>query len=134
MRIFFSLLIGLIAGVIVIALIQLISHLIFTMPEGLEVTHYGQWARYLDQMPKSAIAAILLGWFGGAYVASYIATRSSKDISLFSAAIEGLLFTGGGVFIMLTAPYPAWMWIVGIASIVLGVLLGGQKAISATFN
>ncbi|MCH8276694.1 MAG: hypothetical protein IIA50_04030 [Bacteroidetes bacterium] len=134
MKKLFSLLMGLVAGVIVIILIQLISHLVFTMPEGLEVTHYGQWGRYLDQMPKSAIAAILLGWFGGAYVASYIATRSSKDISLLSAAMEGLLFTGGGVMILSAASYPAWMWIVGIASIVLGSLLGGQKAISATFN
>ncbi len=134
MRKFLSILLGLVAGILVITLIQLISHLVFAMPEGLEVTGYGRWGPYLSLMPRAALATILVGWFTGTFAGSYIATRSGQDISLSSAAVGGTVYGATGVIIMLSAPYPAWMWLIGLACIFLGAAFGGNTAISSGYE
>jgi hypothetical protein len=129
---------GFIAGAVVMTVLHMASGLVYPPPEGLDM--WSQEPEQLERMrewfstlPAGAfLLAILvhgLGCMGGAVVAMLIAGRRS----LWPAVIVGVLFTAAGVINLTSIPHPSWFPYVDlpvymVLALVAGVLLRRSEA------
>jgi hypothetical protein len=120
---------GLSAGITVIALLQVLGHKIWPLPEGLDVTDKAALIEALKQAPVGALLWVAFSWFAGTAFGSYIALRVSRDVwtSWPAVTVEAVLLAAG-VMNLLALPHPGWFWVVGLISFPLGAFTGIRLA------
>lgn len=128
MRRLLGVFVGLVSGSLVIILIQLLTHTLFTLPDALHVTDYGTIILYHDQIPRAAVYSVVFGWVIAAFVASFVSTKLGKDISLFSAGFMAVAYCFLGTYVMIDNPHPAWLWFVALGGIIVSAIYAGQLA------
>jgi hypothetical protein len=108
---------GVVAGIVVAFLcvlgIEMIGHLAFPPPPGIDLTDPAQVARIMENVPRAALAFVAAAWFIGALAGSWVANRvAGRALAGWSVVV---LVLAAGVYTMTTIPHPAWMWAMGIA-------------------
>lgn len=128
-----AILMGLFAGVIVIYLIESISHQIYPMPNGLKIENKQALEEWMNTLPAGANFLVLVAWLLGSTVGGFVASymdRANAKTSTIGVGIFLLIATLMNLYLI---PHPAWMWIGGIIAIFIGVWLGykfrGQQSL-----
>lgn len=102
--------VGLIAGVLTITLIERITSGMYPYPEGMDVNDMEAFKAYAKSLPAAAFAMVMLGHLAGAFISGIVATLIIKN-SLKPALIAGGIFTGVGLLnLLMLNIHPAWMW------------------------
>ena len=120
---------GLIAGGIVISIVQIAAITLLPVPEGVPTD------RALIEpgdIPAVNMAAVLIAWAAGAFIGGGTAARIARQAKRRLALIVGAFFLIAGIYNMATIPSPLWFWVLGILlflpSAHLGAsLLGGSE-------
>lgn len=109
---------GLIAGSVIIFLVELINAARFGQPAAGTPT--------TASLPTSAFALVLVGWFLGCALGSYTTARLSGSNRAAHAAVVTALFLIAGIFNLATLPHPLWMWPATVLAFVLGGVAGAK--------
>jgi hypothetical protein len=120
---------GLCAGITVVALLQAAGHKIWPVPAGIDITDKAAMADIVRQLPLPAILWVALSWFAGTLFGSYLALRVAGDAwTTWPAVTVEAVLLAFGVMTLMSFPHPGWFWVVGLASFPLGAFSGIRLA------
>ena len=113
MKIVLGIVVGLVVGFLVISGIEYVIHfMLYPPPPGTDIRDPADLERILAAMPTAAMALVALAWFLGTLAGAWVANRiSGRAVAGWTIAAVAIL---GGVYSMVTATHPAWMWVSGI--------------------
>ena len=127
-RSFLGIVAGLIVGSVVIALVERLNGLVFSLPPGVDVTNREALAEAMSDMPALALVGVLVAWGLGTFLGSWTAVRIGVREARSQALIVGMILLAAAIVNMLTLPHPVWFWIVGVLLFVPSALLGAWGA------
>jgi len=107
-----AVIVGLVAGMIIVALIEGLGHALWPPPKGVDLRDPAQLEALIPTLPFGALAAVVVAWalgsFGGGWMAATL-SRSPRE-----ALAVGFLILCMGVVTMVQIPHPLWMWVMGV--------------------
>ena len=123
LRSFLAVLAGLIAGSVIIFLVEMISAMRYDLTRP-----GGSGAMEMKALPTGAYVFVLIGWFLGTALGSFTTARLSGPNQAVHAAVVTAIFLAGGIFNLATLPHPLWMWPGAVLAFVLGGATGAKFA------
>ena len=123
---FFSVIAGLIAGGIVIYLIQMISARQYPLPPELDPADVEAMKEHIAGLPVGAFLYIILAWAMGALVGGFIAGIIIREKAVLYAVIIGAILMSFGFINLIMVPHPVWFWFAGMAVFLPFAWLGGK--------
>ena len=124
LRIVGSVVAGAVTAFATVWLIELIGHLIFPLPEDLDLRNPEVAAQSLPSIPLPAKLIVVFAWFAGALAGGYVAKRISGR--WWPAWLIAVVVAVGGIMTIMMIPHPAWMQIAAVVAPLLGGLVGGH--------
>ncbi len=117
---------GVIAGGLAVFALETLGHIIFPLPEGIEIDPMDMESvrAAASQIPAINKLAVVIAWFGGAVVAGWVASLVSQSGKLLVPLICGGILMLGGLANLISIPSPIWMWVLGLAAFLPGAWLG----------
>jgi len=123
---------GVVAGSLVMVIVETLGHKIYPVAMNLESTTKEAKAEYMKSLPLSAMLMIILAWAIGAFVSGIVATLVGKDATSFTALRSGGVLFALAIFNMIVIPHPIWFWIAGLLVFIpfswLGYKIVGPKS------
>lgn len=108
----FAIMVGVVAGALVIGGVEMLGHSLFGMGESMpDPSDPAAVQAYADGMSFAALASLLVGWCAGAYVGSLVAIR------IAGGSQRLITFVVGGFVLFVTAmnffqfPHPLWLMV-----------------------
>lgn len=126
MKSILSILVALFAAVIVIYIVESFSHMMYAMPEGMDLQDKQAMEDWIRTLPFGAMVLVLLAWFSGATVGGFIASFMDRDNAMRSSMVVGMLLLIITLVNLFEIPHPVWMWVGGIIAIASGTWIGQQ--------
>ncbi|MFY0482396.1 hypothetical protein ACI6PS_07295 [Flavobacterium sp. PLA-1-15] len=105
---------GLVAGGIVITLVEMVARQLHPFPEGIKMDDFAALAEHASKAPLSAQIAILVGYALGAITAGFVATIIAKDGKKIYATICASLFIISTIINLSMIETPIWFWIIAL--------------------
>ncbi len=123
---------GLFAGFLIVALVEALSPLLFTMPAGLNPKNPESIRQYAEQIPAGSLVVVLLahalGSFGGGWLAALVARVKPVQHAL----IVGALVMIAGIVNLVIIPHPLWFSILDVLVYMPSAYLGGTMVTSTS--
>lgn len=116
--------VGVLAGAIVIFVVEAIGHIFFPPPEGLDIRDPAARDIIMSQIPTGAKIAVVVAWFAGVFAGGVAALMVARRWAPAAWVVAGTLFAMA-LITMVQIPHPWWM----MAGAVAATLLGGFGAI-----
>ena len=126
LRIVGSICAGAIVAFAVIWLIETVGHLIYPLPEDLDLRNPEAVARATQSIPLPAKIIVVFAWFAGALAGGYVAKRIRGR--WWSPWLIAALVAFGAVIAIMMIPHPVWMQIAAVAAPLLGGLAASHLA------
>lgn len=115
---------GLFAGGIAVMLVESINLLWHTIPAGFDFQDKAAVAEWIQSLPWSALAVVVVAWGIGGLVCTLVARRVAARRASRPALVAAFVFLAAVGFNLYSLPHPFWMWPVGIGLALGGCLLG----------
>lgn len=115
---------GILAAGIVVMLIQMVSFVLYPLPEGLDPTNNEAFIAHVRTLPAGAFLIVLASWFIGPMVGAIVAGVMARGSALRHAIPIGLVFLVAAIFNLLAIPHPMWFWAPGLLAGPLGAWMG----------
>ncbi len=125
---------GFVAGVLVIALIEGISSMIYKMPEGLDTKDLEAMADWVSTLPVGAFLFVLSAWGCGCFVGAFVARRIAPQRSAKPGLIVWALLTIATISNLIMIPHPIWVSVVAVPDCLVFGLLGLVVAAPGTYT
>lgn len=119
---------GIVAGSLVVGLIELPGYLLHPLPAGFDLNDQAALIRHYAQAPLAAQVLVSTGWFVGPFVATLIAAWVARRRSYVQGAVIGAVFLSFVAINLGNIPHPPWMRVVGIIAPCVGSALGAFLA------
>ena len=116
--------VGAIVAVVGVGALEMLGHMAFPPPPGLDLTDPEQLRTAMEQISFEAKAAVVAAWFLGAFAGAGVAILVA-DRRAWPGWIVATLVLSFGVMTMIQIPHPVWMMVAGVA---LPVLAGWMAA------
>ncbi len=120
--------VGILAGVLVISLMQWLGHMVYPTPEGADMKDPSVVAEYIKTAPAGAISSVLLGYLFGSMTAGFVSTKVAKVNHTKLGLICGIFMLLAVIMVLLSIPHPMWFMIACLLLIVPKALLGAKFA------
>ncbi len=118
--------VGLMAGLVVMALLQWAGMQIYPEPPGRDSQDAEVMAAALESQPVGAFFMVLMAWFFGTVDAAILAAWLAPDKPWrHVAVVSGFLFALVLLYLA-SVPSPSWFVLVALLIILVAVLLGGK--------
>ena len=118
---------GMIAAIIVIMLVQSVSHLMFPLPEGLSAQDKAGLREHFQSLPTTAFLMVILAYALGSLAGGFVSAMVSK-VRYMPALVIGGLLTLGGIANGMMIPQPLWVTIVSLLTFIPSAYLGAKWA------
>ncbi|GLR15571.1 hypothetical protein [Portibacter lacus] len=122
----FSILSGVVAGAIVIGILERVSNSMHPYPENLDPTDLDAVANHISSLPMSAFITVLFAHAIGALVGGFIASKMAKVQKRSAALFVGLILLVAGVLNLVSIPHPLWFSIADVIIYTPFALLGNE--------
>jgi hypothetical protein len=129
MKSILAILAGVFTSIIIIYLIEMISHKIYPVPPGLNQRDPVIMEEWIKLMPISSLILVVVAWFLGAISGSCVASKVDESRATFCSVIVGLFLLFATLVNLGDFPHPLWMWILGIVAVISGTWLGRKYAV-----
>ena len=129
MRSILGTLAGVVAGVIVVGLLEGFGHMIFPPPEGVNLMNPEDLSAIMNTISLGAKISVLIAWGAGVFVGGVAALFITKSETWPAWAVGAVLLMGG-FYTMTTIPHPIWM-IFGAVLVTLAGVYGALKVAAA---
>jgi putative membrane protein (TIGR04086 family) len=121
-----AILAGLVVGFLVVALLSMVSGMMYPPPPDLNINDTEGLMAHMQSLPPSAFMMIIfahsLGTFTGAFLASKLARANKFYYGLF----VGALFVVASISNDMMLPHPNWMIVSDIICVAIAAYLGGR--------
>jgi len=104
---------GLVAGAIVVSLVEMLSSSFYPLPDGVNMGDYAAMIEHAKNAPLISKIIVIVGWGLAAIAAGAIATLIARNGKNIYAVICAVIFLAFSVFNMFMIPSPVWFWILG---------------------
>ncbi len=121
-----SVIVGFVAGAVVIMAVEAVSQAIYPLPPGVDPKNPEALRAYMAVVPTGALLLVLLAWALGAFAGGLVASRLAGRAPLGHALAAASILLAGGIVNMLMIPHPAWFWVAGIAVFFPAAYLGAR--------
>ena len=123
-----AVILGVAAGVVVIFIVEYLSHMVYPPPAGLNMQDPEVLKTLLANASIGALLLVALAWAAGSFAGSWLAARVARQSQLRCALIVGGLLMIAGISEMLMIPHPIWFWVLGTVVFIPVAYLGGRLA------
>lgn len=120
-RLVLGIIAGIVAAVATIGGLNLVSHMLHPIPDGLRAENYAAIGAFIAAMPAWALAVIALAWFLGALVGGLAAGLVSRRS--WTVWLIGLLIIAAAAVNVFNIPHPLVLQIAAFVAPLLGALL-----------
>ena len=116
---------GFAGGVFNMALVS-VSHAVYPLPEGVDPNDFEVFRAYVEAhgLPTGALLMVLAAHAGGSFVSGCVCGLIAKRPWYLAAAMLGILWTCGGVAMLMMLPAPTWFAVADVVLYVPAALLG----------
>lgn len=121
-----SVLTGCAAGIAALFLIEMLSHALYPLPEGINFQDPEAVKKMMEMMPSGALAIVLFGGFAAGLVGGIVSSMIAKENKLMSAIIMASVLTVLGVMNAFMLPHPVWFKIGTCVVYFAGAYLGNM--------
>ena len=115
MKRFLAIVIGLIAGFIVISGIEWISGQIFSLPDNIDINNYEEMRKAMENMPFGAFLFIVFAYVAGSFTAGFVAAKISAQNPIINITM---------------IPHPVWFMVfsllIYLPCVFLGIMVAGM--------
>lgn len=123
-----SVILSVIAGGIVIALVELVSVNIYPLPEGVDLKDPKQVDAVMHLVPTGALLITLLAWALGSFSAGALARSLAKEVNPGNSLIAGGILMAMALLQLFEFYHPVWFWVAGLAVYMPAAFLGFKMA------
>ena len=117
---------GIVIALVLIIAIEALSHAVYPVPEGLDLTNQEALQAYIMDLPIAALLFVLAAWLVATLVGGLLACFIAKESPLvYSAIIGGLVLLGTSINLM-SIPHPRWFSITSVVAIIATIFLSGR--------
>jgi hypothetical protein len=122
---------GVIAGGVFNMALVTLSHVAYPLPEDIDPNDFAAFRAHVEThgLPAGALLIVLAAHGGGSFVSGLVCGLIAKRPWYLAATILGILWTCGGVAMLMMLPAPTWFAIADVVLYVpaalVGVKLGG---------
>ena len=103
-----SVLTGCAAGIAALFLIEMLSHVIYPIPPGLDPQKPEDLKKIMEMVPQGALGLVLCGGFIGGLVGGIVSSIMAKENKLMSCMIMAAILTVLGAMNAFMFPHPVW--------------------------
>ena len=133
LRNLFSVIIGLIVGVLVIFFIETSGHHLFSVYQNVpNITEPEAFAAFIETLPLGAFLFLLFAHSLGTLISAFSATLISGHSRPVPAIVVGVLMLSAGVINLISIPHPVWFQISEVILYLPAALLGYKLSLKAT--
>jgi|SRR5262245_9117082 len=123
-----SVVLGFLAGAIVVGLLEAAGHLMYPPPPDINLHNPEQLKAIIEKLPVGALIMVLVAWAGGSFAAGLIAALVAKNRKPTHALIVGCLQMLAGGITMLMIPHPTWFIVMSFLIVVPSAWIGAMFA------
>lgn len=107
---------GIVAGGLVVAVVEGANVLLFPPPAGLDYRDPAALGRYMAALPAAAFAVVAVAWSLGAAAGGAVAGRLAPDNAPVNGLAVGAMLVGASLMNVANPdlPHPAWMWLAAL--------------------
>lgn len=121
----FSIIIGLVAAIVIMQLIQILGHLMYPPPIDIDVTNPEAIRAYISSSPAIVFIMVILSYAIGSFVGALTSTFIAKEKHIPHAINIGGILMGLGAINLFTIPHPTWMIVISLIVFLPCAYLGG---------
>ncbi len=119
---------GVVAGGLLVALVEGIGHRVYPLPEGLDVKDVEALKEYVATLPAGALLFVLLAWAVGSFGGGWLAAKIADRKRLVHALVVGGVLMAFGIVNLVTIPHPLWFAVVGVVLFLPAACAGAKLA------
>lgn len=119
---------GMATAMIVIFIMEFISHSIYPIPKGVDMKNKEAIAEMIKNMPSGAMIFILMGYAFGSFSGGLVGAMMSTEKRIRTSLIVGAVVMLGGVMNIMMVPHPLWFSICTFLAYLPFAYLGGYIA------
>ena len=109
--------IGVAIAVLIVFLSDMLSHMVYPMPAGLDAQDAEALRPYIASLPMGAFLMLMGGWCIATFVGSIVAGRiGTAKAWIYPAAVGGLMFAATTAT-LIAIPHPHWFSAISLAAI-----------------
>ncbi len=123
-----SVVIGFMAGALVVGLLEAAGHMLYPPPSGIDVTDQNNSKRLLINCLRGAIIMVLVAWAAGSLAGGFVAALIAKRKPYRPCLHRRLPANAGRGNTMLMIPHPTWFVVTSFLVVVPSALLGAMLA------
>ncbi|HSA57212.1 MAG TPA: hypothetical protein VLE53_15980 [Gemmatimonadaceae bacterium] len=116
---------GVVAGFIVIFVVQNISSAMYSLPEDVGTADREALARAMAGLPLGAFLMVLLSYALGSLLGGWVAARNAPRAPMAHALAVGALLTLAGLMNLMAFRHPTWFIVLNVPEFVFFAWLGG---------
>ena len=120
--------VGVLAGVLVISLIQMAGHMMYPTPEGVDMKDPAVVTEYMKDAPFGAIFMVLVAYVLGAFVAGLVSTLIGQVNHIKLGLICGVILLLAVIMTLYSIPHPMWFMAASIVLTVPVAIFGAKLA------
>jgi len=113
-RVILAVLVGLLASLACMLVLQLVAQLLYPAPAGLVVLDEADLVRMVESEPVARKALTLASWLLSSFAGALVAARIARRHRAAAALCVGALVLAGVLLYVTTTPPPAWIAITGL--------------------
>lgn len=106
---------GIVAGGIVISMIQAINSRLYPLPAGFDPANREMVRQHVASLPPLAFCVVLLSYAAGIPIAVFLAARLSATAPARQGVLIAAFFGAASVMNLLALPHPTWFWVANFA-------------------
>jgi hypothetical protein len=123
-----SVVVGVIAAVLVVGLLEAEGHLLYPPPPDINLHDSEQLRAIVDRLPLGALLSVLVAWGAGSLAGGFVAAAMARNRHLIHALIVGCVQMMAGIVTMVIIPHPMWFMIASIVILLPAACLGAWLA------
>jgi hypothetical protein len=108
-----AVILGLVLGGLVVFGMEMLGHILYPHPEGLDPQDMEAVRAYVATAPTGALLTVLLGWFVGTLCGATLAVRvSGRPRPAY--VVGAVQLTAGVLNLVMLGAHPWWFWMPGL--------------------
>jgi len=125
-RAILAVVLGIIAGGFFNMALITVSHTVYPLPEGVDPNDFEAFRAHVEAngLPTGALIIVLVAHVGGSFVSGLVVGLIAMRPWYVAAAAIGVLWTCGGIAMLMMLPAPTWFAVADVALYVPCALLG----------
>ena len=110
-------LVGLVVGIVLVALVETLGMRLIPPPPGMDPTDPASIAAAMRHLPIESFLFVLAAWFLGAGVGASTAMRFARSDARWPGLSVGGVILAATLYNLWTIPHPVWVAVVGVVGI-----------------